>query len=349
MNIPFLSNRVSGNQRAFLARQLATMLSSGLPIDRAVAVLGNQTRNEYLAQVLSQIGSDLEAGLPFSGTIAKHPKVFSKVFVNVVIAGEAVGKLAEVLEEMASRLEEEQQFSSRIKGALYYPGFILFAMAVIGGILMVNVIPQLQTVFDEAAVELPWSTRLLISISTFLSEQWYIAILILVLLMIGLVYFLRSKTGKDLVDSLALKLPTGIARDLYMARFTRTLSLLVKSGTPIIEALAITAEVINNHLYADFLKATSDEVSRGVPLSVPISRNPLFPLIVPQMILVGEQTGRMDQVLESLADYFEQETNSKIKSMSSLFEPMMIVIVGLGVAFMVFAIFIPIYSIAQFG
>lgn len=349
MTIPFIGNRVSGSERAFLARQLATMLTSGLPIDRAVAVLANQTHHEYLHQVLTQIGSDIEAGLPFSGAIAKHPRVFSKVFVNVVIAGEAVGKLAEVLEELATRLEQEQEFTSKIKGALYYPVFILLAMVVIGIILMVRVIPELKVVFDDAGVPLPFSTRLLIATSTFLANQWWLALLILVLIGTVIRFYLRSDSGRRLLDVIATRLPSGVGRDLYMARFARTLALLVKSGTPIIEALSITAEVMNNSLYAETLFNARDEISRGVPMSVPISRSPLFPLIIPQMILVGEQTGRMDQVLENLADYFEQETGTKIKSLSSLFEPIMIVIVGLGVAFMVFAIFIPIYSIAQFG
>jgi len=348
MNIPFLKNRVTGSERAFLARQLATMLSSGLPIDRAVAVLANQTHNPYLASVLGQVGTDLEAGLPFSGAIAKYPRVFSRVFVNVIIAGEAVGKLAQVLEEMAKRLEDEQEFTGKIKGALYYPLFVLGAMILIGGVLIVYVIPQLKLVFEEAGVVLPLTTRVLIAISDFLASQWWLAILLIIGVMIGIRYYLRTSIGRRMMDSLVLRLPTGMARDIYMARFSRTLALLVKSGTPIIEALSITAEVINNQLYAETLQAARDEIARGVPMSVPLSRSVLFPIIIPQMILVGEQTGRMDQVLESLADYFEQESNTKLKSLSSLFEPVMIVIVGLGVAFMVFSIFIPIYSIAQF-
>lgn len=348
MSLPFLQNRVSGSERAFLARQLATMLASGLPIDRAVAVLGNQTHNPYLASVLGQIETDLESGQPFSSAIVKHPKVFSRVFVNVIIAGEAVGKLAQVLEEMASRLEKEQEFMGKIKGALYYPLFIIFAMALVGVILMVKVVPQLKLVFAEANVELPFATRMLIGISDFLANQWWVAILVFMALVFAIRFYLRTSNGSQMMDTLILKLPTGLARDIYMARFTRTLALLVKSGTPIIESLTITAEVINNQLYADALKSASDEVSRGVPMSVPLSRSTLFPIIIPQMILVGEQTGRMEQVLESLADYFEQESSNELKSLSSLFEPAMIVVVGVGVAFMVFSIFIPIYSIAQF-
>lgn len=348
MNLPFFKNRVTGSERAFLARQLATMLSSGLPIDRAVAVLANQTHNAYLATALGQVGTDLEAGLPFSGAITKHPRIFSKVFVNVIIAGEAVGKLAQVLEEMAKRLEDEQEFTSKIKGALYYPLFVLGAMILIGGVLIVYVIPQLKLVFEEAGVTLPLTTRILIAISDFLSHQWWLAIILVAGLVFGLRVYLRTALGRRMMDTVVLRLPTGMARDIYMARFSRTLALLVKSGTPIIEALSITAEVINNQLYAETLQAARDEIARGVPMSVPLSRSPLFPIIIPQMILVGEQTGRMDQVLESLADYFEQESNTKLKSLSSLFEPVMIVLVGLGVAFMVFSIFIPIYSIAQF-
>ncbi len=348
MHLPFLPNRISTAERAFVARQLATMLTSGLPIDRAVAILANQIGNRYLVTVFKQIETDLEAGLAFSATIVKHPKVFNRVFVNVIIAGEAVGKVAEVLQEMAGRLEKEQEFSAKIKGALYYPIFILVAMTVIGIILMVKVVPEFRSVFEEADVTLPLMTQLLISISEFLAHQWWLALIFFGLIVTVIRLYLKTEKGKLMLDYLAIRFPTGLGKDLYMARFSRTLGLLSSSGTPIIEALSITAEVINNRHYSRVLETARDEVARGIPLSVPLSKSAIFPLIVPQMVLVGEQTGRFDQVLGSLAEYYEEETSTKLKALSSLFEPVMIVIVGLGVAFMVFSIFIPLYTIARF-
>lgn len=348
LSLPFLTHRVTAADRAFVARQLATMMTSGLSIDRASAVLANQVANPVLAGIFRQVETDLEAGLSFSKAIVKHPKVFNKVFVNVIVAGEAVGKVAEVLQEMALRLEKEQEFTSKIRAALYYPLFVFVATLLIGIALMIWVIPQFKEVFIEAGVNLPVTTSLLITISEFLSQNWWMLIFSLLLFVVFLKFYLASPQGKLTLDFLLLRVPGGLAKDLYMARFTRTLALLVESGTPIIEALAITSEVINNRFYADTVMKAKEDIARGIPLSVPLSKSPLFPLIVPQMVLVGEQTGRLDSVLTSLADYYEQETDVKLKALSSLFEPAMIIIVGGAVAFIVFSIFVPLYTIAQF-
>lgn len=347
-SIPFLTNRVSVSDRSFMTRQLATMLSSGLAIDRAIAVLATQVGNQYLKSVFAQIESDLEAGLTFSKAIAKHPRVFNRVFVNVVMAGEAVGKVAEVLEEMATQLEKEHEFLGKFWGALYYPILIMVGIVVVGLVMIIKIVPQFREVFLEANVPLPLTTQFLIAFSEFISTRWYIALTILIAAGFGLRVYLQTARGQQFLDWLALYVPTGILRYFYMARFTRTLALLTQSGTPIIEALGITSEVVNNSFYSEEIRIAKDEVSRGIPLSVPLSKSKIFPTIVPQMVLVGEQTGRMDEVLGHLADYYEEETNNKLKALSSLFEPIMLIIVGLGVAFIVFAIFIPIYSIARF-
>ena len=344
---PF-KNRISVAERAFVARQLATMLTSGLAIDRAVVILAHQVGNMYLANLFAQISKDLEAGLAFSTAAGKYPRLFNHVYLNVIIAGESVGKLADVLQEVASRLERENEFTSRIRAALYYPIFILVAMVLIGIILMITVVPEFKSVFSEANIPLPLTTTILIAVSDFLSKEWHLTILGFVGIIFAIQFYLRSSQGRYLIDFLALRIPTGIAKDVYMARFARTLALLTRSGTPIIEALSITAEVINNRFYAEVLGEARDEISRGIPLSVPLSKNPIFPVIVPQMILVGEQTGKMDDVLTNLADYYEEETSNKIKALQSLFEPAILILVGLAVAYMVFAIFIPLYSITRF-
>ncbi|MEK7461333.1 MAG: type II secretion system F family protein [Patescibacteria group bacterium] len=341
-------NRVSVAERAFVARQLATMLTSGLAIDRAVAILAHQTGNRYLADIFDQISKDLESGLAFSTAAAKFPRLFNRVYLNVVIAGESVGKLAEVLQEVAGRLERENEFTSRIRAALYYPIFILVAMVLIGIILMITVVPEFKSVFSEANIPLPLTTTILIAVSDFLAAQWLLTIFGFIALVYGFLYYVRSKQGKYLLDFMSLRIPTGIGVDVYMSRFARTLALLSRSGTPIIEALTITAEVINNRFYAAVLAEARDEIARGIPLSVPLSKNQIFPVIVPQMVLVGEQTGKMDDVLTNLADYYEEETSNKIKALQSLFEPAILILVGLAVAYLVFAIFIPLYSITRF-
>ena len=183
--------------------------------------------------------------------------------------------------------------------------------------------------FFEANIPLPLTTTILIAVSDFLAAQWLLTIFGFIALVYGFLYYVRSKQGKYLLDFMSLRIPTGIGVDVYMSRFARTLALLSRSGTPIIEALTITAEVINNRFYAAVLAEARDEIARGIPLSVPLSKNQIFPVIVPQMVLVGEQTGKMDDVLTNLADYYEEETSNKIKALQSLFEPAILILVGL--------------------
>jgi len=346
MEISFL-RRVSLKEKAFLARQLATMLASGLTLDKALSIIISQTRNILLKETLEEVIKDLESGLKFSAAIIKHPKVFDQVFVNVVISGEAVGRLSEVLSRLANQLDKQENFLSKIKSALLYPIFIVIAMIAVLILMMVKVIPELKAIFAEAGVQLPWSTRLLIRISDSLVDYWWIYLLALGAFIFLFKIALKTELVQYWIAKLMIKMPGGLGRDIYMARFSRTLGMLVSAGTPIIEAINITAEVMNNKIYEEQLKKTASQVEKGVPLSVPIEKAGIFPLLIPQMISVGEQTGRLDETLEKLANYYEGESDAKIKGLSSLFEPVLIVLIGLAVGFLVFSILVPIYQIAQ--
>lgn len=342
-----LFNRVSVRDKAFLARQLATMVTSGLPLDRGISVLLTQTKKQSLQLALQGILKDLEAGSAFSATLAKHPEVFDEIFVSVVVSGETVGKLGEVLEQLAIQLEKQSSFSSKVRGALLYPAFIVVAMMIVGAITMTRIVPQLQSIFDEAHAKLPIATQLLIFVSNFLLHQWVLVVVLVIGLVIGAKYFFSSQVGRRLLDQLAVKLPYEQGLDLYMARFARTLGMLTQAGTPIIKALDVTGEVINNSLYRDELVVIRQQVERGIPLSAPLSESKLFPIIATQMVLVGEQTGKLDEVLLKMAEYYEDQSEEKIKNVSSLIEPVIIVIIGIAVGFMVYSILVPIYNIAQ--
>lgn len=346
LNIEFF-NRVSVKDKAFLSRQLATMLSSGLPLDRAVSILASQSRKKIIKDTLEAINKDLESGQKFSAAIARHPKVFDRVYVNIIISGEAVGKLAEVLVRLADQLEKENNFTGKIQGAMLYPIFITLAMIGVMILMMVKVVPQLKEIFIESGVELPWATKLLVSTSQFIINYWWICLLVLVGFIIIIRLFLVSKPGIYLLNKIQINLPWGIGKDVYMARFSRTLGMLVQAGTPIIEAVKITAEVMNNTIYKNSLFYVAEQLERGIPMSVPLEKDPYFPLIIPQMVMVGEQTGQLDRVLGNLARYYENQTDDKIKGLTSLFEPALIVIIGTGVGFVVFSILGPIYSIVQ--
>ena len=342
-----LLKRVSAKDKSFLVRQLATMLSSGLTLDKSLAVIIAQVKNNYLKQVLLIVLNDLEGGIAFSEALKKHPRIFDRVFVNVVISGEAIGKMSEVLLRLADQLEKENGFVSKIKGALYYPGFIIFTMIIMAGVMMVKVIPPLKEVFSEYNSQLPWTTRVLIGASDFMATYWLIFAIVFIGAIAYFMYFIKTNQGKKFIDFVAIHYTLNIGVAVYMARFARTLSMLIQAGTPIIEAIEITGEVMNNSIYQKVLTRVSDQVERGIPISVQLEKSKVFPLIIPQMIAVGEKTGELEHVLENLAVYYEEESDTKIKNLTSLFEPVIIVLIGIAVAFMVFSIIGPIYNIAQ--
>ena len=346
LNLDFLE-KATVKDKAFLSRQLATMLSSGLPLDRAVAVLASQTRKKVIKDTLNDINRELESGQKFSTAISRHPKVFDRVYVSIVVSGEAVGKLSEVLTHLADTLEQENNFNTKISSAIMYPVFILVVMLVIVFLMMTKVVPQLTEIFKESEAQLPWTTKLLIGASGFMVDYWWMVIIIVFGIIIGIYLFLKTETGGFMVNKIQVNLPGGIGKDIYMSRFARTMGMLLEAGTPIIDGVKITADVMNNRIYKRSLNNVASQLERGIPMSVPIEKDPYFPLVVPQMVMVGEQTGKLDEVLNKLAGYYEEQSSDKIKGISALFEPILIVIIGIGVAFIVFSILMPIYQIVQ--
>ena len=341
--------KVSLGELAFFSRQVSTMLNSGLHLAQSISVIMTQTRNSTFHQALSQILEDLEQGNSFSAAIAKHPKVFNNVYIQMVKSGEASGKLDTILDQLATRLENENKLVNKIKAASYYPAFIVIVMIIIVAVMMIKVIPQLQDIFSTAGATLPWTTRLIMSTSLFVSKWWWLILIVLTGAIFAFRSYLNSSAGRQFWSRFIITFPfiRDLSRGLYMSRFSRILSMLVKSGLPIIESIEISASVINNEVYESELREVAHEVERGVPISAPLEKSENFPILVSQMISVGEQTGKLDQVLTKLADYYEDETDRKVKAMSGLFEPAMIVLIGLGVGFLVYSIIIPIYQVAQ--
>lgn len=346
IELPFI-NKVTTKDKAFLARQLATMLESGVSIDKAISIIINQTKHPRLKKILSEVLTAIEAGSPLSDAFKKHPDAFDKIFISVVISGEAVGRLAEVLKQLSIQLTKQSSFVSQIKTAFYYPVFVLVTMVIIVAIMIIKVIPPLKEIFAEFETKLPWTTESLLTISDFMASYWWIIVLIIILLVIVVKYYLATTNGQYLLARAQIGFPTGIGKDVYMTRFTQTLAMLVHAGTPIIKSLNIAAEAMNNVIYKDSLKFAANQMERGIPLSVPLDKDKNFDILVPQMINVGEQTGQLDKVLENLAEYFEEQSGSKIKNANALIEPILIIVIGLGVTFIVFSIIMPIYQLAQ--
>lgn len=350
VNIPFLTH-VSSKDKALLARQLATMLSSGLDVAQAFKILASQTTKRLLKTTYIAVIMDLEQGNSLSFALARHKLVFDPVFVAIVRSGESSGKLDKVLDQLALRLEQSEDFNAKIKSALYYPVFVVATMFLIVILMMIYVIPQLKEVFADNDFSLPWTTQLILSISTFTVNYWWLEIIVLLILVMALMIFLRTKEGGSVWDNLKIKIPliNDMYELLYMSRFCRTMSMMLSSGIPIMEAIAITADVIQNRVYTRSLQAVAMQVERGIPMSVPLQKDKNFPQIVSQMVMVGEQTGKMSITLSKLAEYYEKETENKVKGLSALIEPVLIVLMGIGVGFLAFSIIWPIYSFAQKG
>jgi type IV pilus assembly protein PilC len=327
------------------------MLGSGLAIDQAFKILASQTKNQYLQNAYKSIITDLEQGNALSLAMGKFRTIFDPVFIAVVRSGESSGQLDKVLLQLADRLEQSQEFNSKLRTALIYPIFIIIVMIGIFVTMLVYVIPQLKMVFDASNIQLPWTTRSIIAISDFTVNYWWVELSIAIILIILGYLFFRTEQGGSFWDRVKIKTPwiKNLYQEIYMARFCRTMSMLIKAGLPIMETIAITANVIQNRIYTASLKNVSAQVERGIPMSVPLQKDKYFPFLVSQMILVGEQTGKLEMVLTKLADFYESETNSMIKGVSSVIEPAIIVVIGFGVGFLVYSIISPIYQIANVG
>ena len=344
-----LRKKVSIKDKSIFSSQLSTMISAGLALPKAVNIIAAQTSNQYLKTVFFNINRDLEEGLSFSSSLSKYPEVFDELFVNVVRSGETTGNLELVLDRLSQKLDAEQSMSSKLFSALIYPIFIVVALIAVGWLLMVKIIPQIEEVFRESNVPLPWATKALIAVSHFLIGYWWILAILVIGAVIFVKYYLSSESGRDFYSRVQINLPgfRKVTSDIYMARFCRTIEMLFESGVPMIEAINTTANVMINGYYKKSLHRIAKNVQKGISFSTELSKDPLFPPLVSQMLAVGEQTGKSGEVMEKLARFYEGEADNAVKGVYSLVEPLAMVVVGIGVAILVFAVLVPIYQITQ--
>ena len=344
-----LRKKVSIKDKSIFSSQLSTMISAGLALPKAVNIIAAQTSNQYLKTVFFNINRDLEEGLSFSSSLSKYPEVFDELFVNVVRSGETTGNLELVLDRLSQKLDAEQSMSSKLFSALIYPIFIVVALIAVGWLLMVKIIPQIEDVFRESDVPLPWATKALIAVSHFLIGYWWILVILVIGAVIFAKYYLSSEGGRDFYSRVQINLPgfKKVTSDIYMARFCRTIEMLFESGVPMIEAINTTANVMINGYYKKSLRRIAKNVQKGISFSAELSKDPLFSPLVSQMLAVGEQTGKSGEVMEKLARFYEGEADNAVKGVYSLVEPLAMVVVGIGVAILVFAVLVPIYQITQ--
>lgn len=345
----FLFGRISVREKAVFSRQLSTMLSAGLALPKAISIVAKQANSNIEKEIFSEIYHDLQEGYSLSTALAKHPEAFDRVYVSVVSSGESTGKLDVVLNELANQLENNSDFISKVKSSLYYPAFVLLALIGISIFMLAYVVPKLKTLFDQSGANLPAITRMLLYISDFMQTFWWLVLIGIAALIIVIKYWLETDLGFRVLSTIQYRVPglKSMFEGMFMFRFTRTLAMLIGAGVPLLDALKVSSNVINNVIYEESVLNTIRQVEKGVPLSSQLLKDPVFPVLVGQMAAVGEETGQLDKVLNKVADYYEQRTNDMTKGIGSLIEPMVLLLVGAGVALIVFAIYVPIYQISQ--
>lgn len=342
-----LQERITGGDITTFTRQLATMINSGLPLTEALLVLRAQTKGG-MQKVASQILADVEEGESLSSSMSKHPNVFSKSYVALLKSGEMGGVLDEVLVRLANNLEKSQEFSGKVKGALIYPIIIIVGMVGVALIMIIFVIPRMLTLYEQFDAELPFATKALMAISDFMANFWPILLVLFGVLVYGFKAYRGTKAGRRKIDEKLLQIPLlgPLQQQILLTDLTRTLSMMVGSGVSIIESLIISADVVTNVVISNALEDVARMVEKGFPVAFAFSRHPdAFPYLLSQMIAVGEETGKMDEVLEKVSHVFEVESDQKLKALTSAVEPIILIFLGIGVAFLVIAVIMPIYNL----
>lgn len=329
-------------------RQLATMITAGLPLATALSILVKQGK-EQMTRIVASILQEIEGGSTFSDALQKHPKVFERIYIQLVAAGETGGVLDNVLERLATNMEKKKAFRGKVRGAMIYPVIVILAMVIVGFIMMIFVIPKLTAMYADFGAELPLMTRVLMGVSDIVATYWYIFVAAGVGGFVALKQWYKTDVGEHKIDAFMLKIPIFgvLIQKLALTEFARTLALLLGAGVSLLESLEIVTEGMDNVIYRDALAAVSKQVEKGIPLSESLSVYDEFPPILHQMINVGEETGKIDEVLMKLSAYFEQETDQAVKNLTAAMEPLIMIVLGVGVGAMVIAVIMPIYNLTS--
>lgn len=339
--------KISFNDIVGFTRQLSTMISAGLQLQEALQLLIAQTTNHAMTEMLTKVSREIQGGGNLASALAKYPKQFSTTYIALIKAGESSGTLDKVMMRLSENLEKDQEFRGKVKGAMIYPTIIMIAMVVIFGILMTVVVPKLSEIYLSFGSDLPLQTRILQAISDFSVKFWWA---ILIGGFGGFQLFLRWKKtsiGRHMWDSFKLKVPVigTLQKQIILVEFTRTLGMLTGAGVHILDSLNILVDSLNNIHYQEALKDITKKVEKGFPLGALFAQYPMFPPILAQMVKVGEETGKMDESLMRLSTYFERESDNTVKGLTTAIEPVIMVVLGVGVGFIVFAIITPIYNL----
>lgn len=330
-------------------RQFSTMISAGLPISRALEVLANQSTNKGFQKIITEVLRSVEGGVSLSTSLSVYPKTFNETYISLVRAGESSGKLDIILKKLAENMEAERDLDSKFKSAMVYPIIVFIAMIGVFILLMVFVIPKLSEMYTNMNIELPFVTRMMISTSNFMVKYIYIFIILIIGVVFGIRSFTQSKQGKIFISEALIKFPVfgKITLEKDFSRFSRTLSLLINSAVPIVDALNIVSTLMTSNTLRNAVLDAALHVEKGQSLSNYFRSSTKFPSLLGQMAGVGEETGRMDEVLERVAIYYEGEVDNKVKGLSSALEPIILVMLGVMVGFLIISIITPIYKLTS--
>lgn len=342
---------IKTHQKITFAKNLGLMMNAGLPVTRALSVMSRQSKSKPFKKLLTGIEEDVSHGKTLSESLGKRPKVFSALFVSMVKAGEESGTVSSSLGIVASQMEKSYLLAKKVRGALIYPAVVISVMIVLAILLLIFMVPTLTATFEGIGAKLPLSTRILIYLSKFLVEHTLIVLAGIAVLIVSATLFLRSRVGRDLTDAASVRIPVigEMIKEFESARTTRTLSSLLSSGVEIVVALDVTIDVLQNHLYKDALKRARGAVEKGEPMSaIFVEYEHIYPLFVGEMVAVGEETGKIAEMLMSVANYYEGEVDQKTKDLSTIIEPLLMIIIGVGVGFFAISMLAPTYSLVDY-
>jgi type IV pilus assembly protein PilC len=349
INLPSFSAPVKQHDIVIFTRQFATMIDAGLPLVQCLDILSQQSESKVLCKTIKAVKEEVEAGSTFAGALKKHPKVFSDLYANMVAAGEVGGILDTILNRLASYMEKIVRLKSKIKGAMIYPACIIAAAVLVTGILLVYVIPVFAELFNSFGQALPAPTQFVINLSNFTINNFWFLVGGIIATIGGFIFTSRTDRGRYWLDKIGLRVPVfgDLIRKTSIARFARTLGTLVSSGVPILDALTITGRTAGNKIIEEAIYATRSSISEGKTIAEPLIASKVFPPMVCQMIAVGETTGALDQMLQKIADFYEDEVDNAVANLTALMEPMVILLLGGLIGSLVVSMYLPIFKLGS--
>ncbi len=345
----FMKKRQSTNDLVLFTRQLSSMLTAGLTLMQSLTILQEQLEDNSLSPIVNYLITQVSEGKSLAEAMAHYPKLFSPVYLSLIRAGETSGFLDKILDRLANNLEKSQKLRSTISSALLYPIIIVILMVVVMGLMMVFVIPQLTSLYANLGIDLPLPTRIVVGVSNFTINFWPLVIGVVVLIIFGYNRWMKTETGRLIRDQVVIKIPVfgRLVVLSLLTEFVRTLGLLIGAGTLVVESLQEGADVAGNLVYKNAILDIADRVEKGIGIGDAMSTYPIFPPIMVQMVRIGEQTGKLDESLLKVSEYFEREVETGVKGLTTAIEPFIMIILGIGVAFLIISVITPIYSLTS--